>query len=84
MKGAIRCLFTLEETTDCTDNITVILFSDMFNSSNISKETSSLLNVPRLLFLFTASLAGKNLRVSLDVYLRALNNSKRKQLLFFP
>jgi len=58
MKGAIRCLFTLEQTTDCRDNITVILFSDMFTSFNISKEKSCSLNVQRLLFLFT-TLAGK-------------------------
>jgi len=59
MKGAIRCLFTPEKTTFCTDNITVILFSGMFNSFNISKEKSCSLNVEGLLFLFITSLAGK-------------------------
>jgi hypothetical protein len=34
-----KCLFVLEEAKDYTGNISVILFSDMFSSSNISKKS---------------------------------------------
>jgi len=75
----------MEETTDCTDNITIILFSDMFSSFNISKEKSCSLNVQLLLFVFTTSFSRKNLRISPDLYLivRPLYNSNSKQLLLF-
>lgn len=78
--GVIKCLFILEDTADCIDNITIILFS----SFNISNEKSCSSNVQRLLFVFTTSFRTKNLRDSPNVYLRAPYNFESKQLLFSP